>query len=121
MTQVEIKENLELIKRVLDMKVIPTDPNCLLDKMAMIASVQSLSADTIVFAEKDYNVKLNQVNNSYSSKSSTERKVIFGEAGKYEIYYQSLAERYNKEIHYQIDILRTLISYIKKDFDTLGR
>ena len=121
MTQPEIKENLALIKRVLDLPTTPTDPNALLDKMAMIASVQSLSADVMVFAEKDYNVKLNSVSNMYAQKNSTERKVIFGDAGKYEIYYLSRSEKYNKEIHYQIDILRTLISYVKKDFETLGK
>jgi len=121
MTQIEINENLKLIRRVLDLPVNQSEPGSLIGKLEHISAILGLSAEVMAYAEKDHNIKLNAVNKQYDSKNSTERKIIFGEAAKYEIFYQSLSEKYNKELHYQIDLLRTLISYTKKDFEVLGK
>jgi len=117
----EINHNLTEVRKVLDMKVDHSEPMSLIVKLENISNILGLSAEILAWTEKHYNSKIADLNNIYDKKSPTDRKFIFGEAAKYEIYFNTLAEKYNKEIHYQIDLLRTLISFVKKDFDTLGR
>jgi hypothetical protein len=121
MTQDEIKDRLNAIRMVLDLDVLSSEPASLVSKLEQISGVLGMSAEVMAATEAQHNIKLYAVYEQSGQKSATEKKIIFGEKGKLETYYQSLSEKYNKELHYQIDLLRTLISYAKKDFDTLGK
>ncbi len=116
----EDKLKFQIIKAVLEIEINADQPHSMIDKLIQIDQNSSKISELLASTERDYNIKFAEVNKLYSSKTPTERKIIFGESGAEEIYNKTLAEEYSNRLSKQIDILRTLVSYSKKDFETFN-
>ena len=86
--------------------------------MKCLGNIQGLSAELIAKTEKIYNQKLGELilAKEYKSLSATDKKILFASLASEEIELMNYAERLNKEIHYQIEALRSLLSYLKEEY-----
>jgi len=113
----QLKQNIDEVKKYLSLSINdPTNGNELVGILSELMTIQSLSADTIARAESFMNNEFAKVIESgkYSEVSATERKhLIQRDCGMYvELYNRAV--NYNKEIHYKIESIRTLISNAKE-------
>lgn len=111
-----VDEVLKSIRAVLDDSPPIDSPNDVMDKLNKLASIEGTSAELIAYTNKVYNEKILQLTTSptYKGMSATDKKLIFAGVASNEIYNMQLSEAYNKEIHYQIEAIRTQISYLKE-------
>ena len=112
-----ISESLKSIRQELDTPADVSDPDGVASKLVRLSSLEGLSVELIAETNKEYNVKLANlmVMPQYKSLSATDKKLVFAGVAANEIYNMQLAEGYNKEIHYQIEGVRSLISKLKEE------
>ncbi|KGE14577.1 hypothetical protein [Sphingobacterium deserti] len=95
------------------------NPDELLGKLQELAALQSTASYALALAEQLYNAKIASllVSGLYIKYSATDRKQIFAELAKEELFYYNLIERFTKNISYSIESFRTMISYMKMEFE----
>ncbi len=95
------------------------NPDELIGKLQELAALQSTASYALALAEQLYNTKIASflVSGLYAKYSATDRKLVFSELAKDELFYYNLIERYTKNISYSIESLRTMISYMKVEFE----
>lgn len=95
------------------------NPDELIGKLQELAALQSTASYALALAEQLYNAKIANllVSGLYTKYSATDRKQIFAELAKDELFYYNLIERFTKNISYSIESLRTMISYMKIEFE----
>lgn len=95
------------------------NPDELIGKLQELAALQSTASYALALAEQLYNTKIASllISGLYTKYSATDRKQIFVELAKDELFYYNLIERFTKNISYSIESLRTMISYMKVEFE----
>jgi len=121
MTLADIKKNLDIIREIMDIKVVLDNPTGVAEKLENMQGMAGLSAECIAWARKRYDEKLKflTMNKAYKDFSPTDRKIIFGGEASEEIFLVNYAESLNKDYHYSIEALRTLISYLKQELNSI--
>ena len=111
-----IQPNLDAIRDELDAKCPHDLPEEVALKLERLATLEGLSAEMIAESNKKYNQKVGQLvlNSAYKNLTATDKKLLFASLASDEIYWMQLSEAYNKELHYQIEAARTLLSYLKQ-------
>lgn len=117
MTQDILKDSLATIGKSISLSISdPTNGNELVHILNELMALQSLSADSVARAESFLTAEMSKVIESgkYDKYPANDRKhLIQRDCGSYVELYNR-AERYNKELHYRIEALRTLISNAKE-------
>lgn len=121
MTPSEIKTNLDKIRETMDTPVGLDNPTGVAEKLERLQGCSGLSAECIAWARKHYDEKLKFLimNKAYSGYTPAEKKMIFGGEASNEIFLVNYAESLNKDFHYSIESLRTLISYLKQELNSI--
>lgn len=114
----EIRKHLAEIRLVLDQEADPFAPDMIQQKLKCLGNIQGLSAELISKTERVYNEKLGELvlAKEYKSLGATEKKILFGSLAAQEIELMTYASGLNKELHYQIEKLRSLLSYLKEEY-----
>jgi hypothetical protein len=114
----ELIKSLEFIRQALDRSIDPNNPTDCTEKLGELNALQGLSAECYASAESILNKKLFDAVKEFADNkvSASEKKYLYQGFANREIYYFNLSEKYNKEIHYQIESLRTFISNLKMQY-----
>lgn len=117
MNETQINEGLSLIKKSLSLNINDaTNGNELVQVLENAMSLQGLSADCMVWSESLLTREVASIieGGKYVDYPANDRKhLIQRDCAKYtELFNRS--EKYNKELHYRIEGLRTLISNAKE-------
>lgn len=117
MTPQQLKQSILDIRLVMDKKVGLEDPVGVADKLNSLSNLLGLSSECIAWARKYYDEKLGTLVMSpeFKGMSATDKKMFFAMKSSDEIYLVNYAESLNKDLHYCIESLRTLISYLKQE------
>jgi len=117
MTLDDLKKNLGIIREVMDTKVGIDNPTGVAEKLEQLQGVAGLSAECIAWSRKRYDEKLKflTMNKAYNNYTATEKKMIFGGEASEEIFLVNYAESLNKDYHYSVEAVRTLLSYLKEE------
>jgi len=113
----ELKSWLAEIKEAMDVRVGIDEPNGILEKLNNLSSLLSLNAQCVALSEKFYNEKLGELclAKEYKSMQATEKKMLFASLASEEIYVMQLAEKQSKDVHYCLESLRSMLSYLKTE------
>lgn len=95
------------------------NPDEVLGKLQELASLQSTASYCLATSKKLHNSKVASllVSNFYKDYTPTDRKLIFLELAKEEVFYLNLIERYVANISHSIDSLRSILSFKKHELD----
>lgn len=117
MTYPILKESLATIGKALSLTISdPTNGNELVVVLSEMMQLQALSADTVARSESFLNREIAKVieSDKYKDYPASDRKhLIQRDCAEYVEVYNK-AQAYNKECHYKIESLRTLISNAKE-------
>lgn len=118
-----IRTSLDSIRKIMDERVELANPTGVAEKLESLSAMVGLSAECVANARKQYDLKLMYLAKSvaYKSYSATDKKMIFAGEASEEIYLVNYAEAINKDLHYCIESLRTLISYLKEELNQTKR
>lgn len=86
-------------------------------KLMELSALQSSSSYAVSLSEMVYNEKIAELINDtqFSKLSATDKKMVFNGRAKNEIFYVDLAAAQLKSIHYSIEALRSILSYMKQE------
>jgi hypothetical protein len=120
MTSDQLKTSIEQIRNAMDVKVGLEDPVGIVTKLEALSSMAGLSAECIAWARKFYDTRLGLMLRSrdYQNYTPAEKKILFAADASNEIFMVNYAESLNKDLHYNIESLRTMISYVKQDLQS---
>jgi hypothetical protein len=113
----DTKVMMESVRKAVAMKADLTDPMSVLGKLNAITDVQYLAAECrarFQYLLDKHTVSKLQVTDSFQG-SATEKKAILNAEIAGVSFYDTWCEYLLKECHYQIDILRTALSYSKQE------
>lgn len=116
MTLHDIDNNCKTIREVMDREVGHDDLTSLLQKMNNLNVLQSLSAECVAQSNLIYNIKIGDLAKELKDYSATDKKLIMQGRASKEIYCMDYTSGLNKELHYQLDSIRTAISALKEEF-----
>lgn len=116
----EIQTNCAIIRKALDEQIDPTNPQEVIGKLNELSNLLGLSAHTTGLAEQDLNQAQYQALQKIEDRKQTEQKIILNNACKYEVYFLNYSERLNKELHYKIESLRSILSYAKEELNKIS-
>jgi len=112
----------ESVRKVIANKVDMSNPMAVLNQLADIQSVQALAAQSksmLTYLTEKFTLrkltKLNMENMGAMEKKS----VLSSEIGDVS-FWDNVSELLIKEMHYQIDILRSALSYCKQEMNNLN-
>lgn len=117
--QTTIQSNLEAIREFLHEKADVADPVGVVERLNDAVSLLGLSSETIAEAEKIYLIRLGVLAEQYRDVAATAAKNIIAGKLHEELYYKTLAESYDKQLHYTIESLRTVISFLKTEMQSV--
>ncbi|SUJ18724.1 Uncharacterised protein [Sphingobacterium spiritivorum] len=95
------------------------NPDEVLGKLQELASIQSTASYCLATAKQLHNSKIAQllVSELYKGYTATDRKLIFLEVAKEEMFYLNLIDRYVANISHSIESLRSILSFKKHEID----
>lgn len=111
----QIEKHCTAIRELMDTKIDRSNPDEVSGKLNDLSSMQGLSAETLAQAERCYNRKAGIILEKITNMKAGEQKLKLNSFCADEIYFLRLAEGYNKEIHYQIELMRSQLSYLKEE------
>lgn len=111
----EIETNCLAVRELMDTKIDRHNPDEVTGKLNDLSSIQGLIAEVLAQAERCYNRKAGLILDQIKNLKAGEQKLKLNSICADEIYFLRLSENYNKEIHYQIELMRTQISYLKEE------
>lgn len=117
--QTTIKANLDAIRKFLNEKSDVSDPVGVVERLNEAVSLLGLSSETIAGAENIYLIRLGVLAEQYKDMSATAAKNIIAGKLHEELYYKTLSESYDKQLHYTIESLRTIISFLKTEMSSV--
>lgn len=120
MTESQVKESIDLIRKAMDERVGLEDPAGIVTKLEALSSMAGLSAECIAWARKYYDIKLGYLleDRAYRGYSATDKKILFASKTTEESFLLNYAENLNKDLHYGLESLRTMISYVKQEMQS---
>lgn len=116
----EVQKNCATIRSIIDQAIDTSNPQEVIGKLSECSNILGLSAHTVGLATHD----LHQA--EYKSLQTIENdkqhimKIKLNNATKYERYYLNYAEALNKELHYKIESLRSILSYCKEEMNKIA-
>jgi len=117
----DTKVMMESVRKAVAMNVDLTDPMSVLGKLNAIVDVQYLAAECrarFQYLLDKHTVSKLQVTDSYQG-NATEKKAILNAEIAGVSFYDTWCEYLLKEQHYQADILRSALSYLKSEQNNL--
>ncbi len=115
MTKEEIAQYIGEIKAVMKITVSMDNPNGVWEKLNSLTNVLGLSAEIVAQASRIYNNKVGIVMKGLKEYSASDKKLMLLSLCSDEIYTHEEAANINKEVHYMVDSLRSMLSYIKSE------
>lgn len=114
--------NYESVRKVLASKVSMDNPSSVMKQMEDIQSVQALAAHTkasLTYLCNKYALQKLPLLDHENSKNANEKKYILNAEMGDVLFYDEAMELLIKEMHYQLDILRSSLSYLKSEMEKL--
>jgi len=115
MTKTEIKDNILLIREVMDRRVGIENPEGVLDKLNDLGNMLGLSGNLIAHAKKHYNLKAKGLIGELFAMKATDRKLKMDIEATDEQYLIDETTALNKDLHYCVEALRSMLSYLKQE------
>lgn len=123
MDKITLHDNLAKIRQVMDSVATIDSPESVLNKLNELQNIIGLSSECMAWASKLYEEKVAE---SYSEMSdspinipATEKKIYASNKAKDEGMLLNYANGINKDVHYQINSLVTMLSYLKEELKKL--
>lgn len=109
----------EQIGKSIEQQIDKDNPDEVLGKLQELASLQSTASYCLATAKKLHNSRIAKllISNFYKEYSATDRKSIFLELAKEEVFLVNILERYVANISHSIDSLRSILSFMKHELD----
>lgn len=114
--------NYDAVRKVLSNKVSMDNPAEVLKQMESIQSVQGLAAHTkasLTYLCNKYALQKLPLLDHETSKNANEKKYILNAEMGDVLFYDEVMELLIKEMHYQVEILRSALSYLKTEIEKL--
>jgi hypothetical protein len=124
MTLEEIGVNLELICDKMSLPVSIDNPEGILTKLNDLSNLLGLNSQCLTSAEMLYNKKIGELIQSSSVSASlgaAEKKQLYAYLAATEVRVLRGAENISRDLHYQLDSLRTMISYLKAELNNIPK
>ena len=115
MTKTEIEESVLIIRQVMDMEVDVSDPVGVLDKLNGLSNVLGLSGNLIAHAKRNYNIKAKSMLGELFAMKTTDRKLYLDTKATDEQFLVDETTALNKDLHYNVESCRSMLSYIKQE------
>ena len=114
--------NYEAVRRVIAAKISMDNPIEVLKQMENIQSIQALAAHTkasLTYLCNKYALQKLPLLDQESGKNANEKKYILNAEMGDVLFYDEVMELLIKEMHYQVEILRSILSYLKTEIEKL--
>ena len=107
------------ISEAMKKKVTIDDPQGVLEKLNDLSSLLSLNSQCISWAENFYNIKIGELVQAaaYKDHTATDKKFLFPALAEKQIRLKTLAEAQSKDLHYEIESIRSMLSYLKQEMN----
>jgi len=107
------------IGKAIEEQIDRDNPDELTGKLQELASLQSTASWSLAMAKQLYNTKIASllISDFHKSYTATDRKSIFLELAKEELFILNLVERYVANISHSIESIRSILSYKKLEFE----
>ena len=117
MNLTEIKSNLESIRSAMDIVASLDNPQGIAEKLENLSNITGLSAECIAHSRRHLDKRLQMLvlNKAYKDYSASDKKMIFAGEASEEIFCVNYSESINKDVHYELEALRSLLSYLKEE------
>ena len=114
-----IIENSKLIGKFLSEKVNVEDPVGVVEKLRDAVSLLGTSSYNTASCEMELAKARGLLAEEYKSyQATTAKSIIEGKLSEH-IYYRTLCDSQDKQLHYMIESLRTIISYLKTEINSV--
>lgn len=114
-----IRETTEQINDFLNTKAELENPSSVMEMLNDASSLLGTCSGNIATCEKIYLEKLGLLAAEYAGRPATVAKnIIMGKLSE-ELYYKTLCESQDKQLHYKIESLRTMISFLKNEMSAI--
>lgn len=114
--------NYEAVRKVVGNKISMDNPAAVLKQMEDIISIQALAAHTkasLTYLCNKYALQKLPLLDHENSKNANEKKYILNSEMGDVLFYDEVMELLIKEMHYQVEILRSALSYLKTEIEKL--
>ena len=114
--------NYEAVRRVIAAKISMDNPIEVLKQMENIQSIQGLAAHTkasLTYLCNKYALQKLPLLDQESGKNANEKKYILNAEMGDVLFYDEVMELLIKEMHYQVELLRSALSYLKTEIEKL--
>ena len=119
MTKNEIRDNILLIRRIMDEKIGIDNPEAVLQKLSDMGNVLGLSGELVAHAKKYYNMKAKAIIGELFEMKTTDRKLKMDVEAMDEQYLIDETTALNKDLHYSVEACRSMLSYLKQEMNKL--
>ena len=122
MDKITLHDNLAKIRQVMDSVATIDSPESVLNKLNELQNIIGLSSECMAWASKLYEEKVAEYYISrdiVKKPSAMENKIIANGHAKDEGMLLNYANGINKDVHYQINSLVTMLSYLKEELKKL--
>jgi hypothetical protein len=120
MNVLEINSAIQYIEDFLKKKVDVSVPADVIERLNDAANMLGLSAELCATTEQIYNKKFAELCDKYPNVNITKLKIIAGGELTDEYFNMNYCEKLNKELHYTIESLRSIISYLKEEYKQIN-
>lgn len=114
--------NYEAVRKVISAKISMDNPIEVLKQMENIQSIQGLAAHTkasLTYLCNKYALQKLPLLDQESGKNANEKKYILNAEMGDVLFYDEVMELLIKEMHYQVELLRSALSYLKTEIEKL--
>ena len=114
--------NYESVRKVIAAKISMDNPIEVLKQMENIQSIQGLAAHTkasLTYLCNKYALQKLPLLDQESGKNANEKKYILNAEMGDVLFYDEVMELLIKEMHYQVELLRSALSYLKTEIEKL--
>ena len=114
--------NYEAVRKVIAAKISMDNPIQVLKQMENIQSIQGLAAHTkasLTYLCNKYALQKLPLLDQESGKNANEKKYILNAEMGDVLFYDEVMELLIKEMHYQVELLRSALSYLKTEIEKL--
>lgn len=107
------------IGEAIEQQIDRDNPDEVLGKLQELASLQSTASYCLATAKQLYNTKIATllISDFYKGYTATDRKTIFLELAKEELFLLNLIDRFVANISHSIESLRSILSFKKHELD----
>jgi hypothetical protein len=116
MNVLEVGTAIEYLEEFLRRKVNASSPEDIIKRLNDATNLLGMSAELCATTEKIYNRKYAELVEKYPDVNISKLKIIAAGELADEYYNMTYSERLNKELHYTIESLRSIISYLKEEY-----